>query len=57
MFCALQFKVGNEVFLYNPWAVKQKVAKGTITGLPGEQKFHFQEIPDPWVKVDITEIM
>ena len=51
-----QFKIGDEVFLFNPRAVKQKVAKGRVSGLPGEQKFHFKGIPEAWLKVNVTEI-
>lgn len=52
----LQFKVGDEVFLMNPRAVRQKVAVGNISGLLGEQKFHFKEIPDLWMKVDVRNV-
>jgi hypothetical protein len=39
----------------NPRNVRQKVASGTISGLVGEQKFHFRDIPDKWFKVDVRK--
>lgn len=53
----LQFKVGDEVFLMNPRAHRQKVATARISGLLGESKFHFREIPQSWVKVDVLSIL
>ena len=53
----LQFKVGDEVFLMNPRATRTKLALGTISGVPGEQEFHFQEIPPGWRKVDVRLVL
>ena len=39
----------------NPRSTQSKVASGTISGLPGEQKFHFMDIPEKWFKVDVHE--
>jgi hypothetical protein len=47
--------MGQEVWLMNPRSARQKVASGTISGLAGEQKFHFRDIPDKWFKVDVRE--
>jgi hypothetical protein len=33
------------------------VARGTISGVSGQQKFHFKEIPESWCKVDVTEVL
>lgn len=41
----------------NPRAVRQKVARGTISGVSGQHKFHFKEIPESWCKVDVTEVL
>jgi hypothetical protein len=41
------------VWLLNPRAVKQKVARGTISYIGGVCKFHFQVILDGWLKVDV----
>ena len=41
----------------NPRAVRQKVAVGKISGLPGKHKFHFIDIPETWFKVDVREIL
>jgi hypothetical protein len=48
--------MGQEVMLMNPRSARQKVASGTISGLPGEHKFHFIDIPEKWFKVDVREI-
>jgi hypothetical protein len=52
-----QVNVGDEVFLMNPRAVRQKVAVGTISGLLGEHQFHFKAIPESWLKVDVRDIL
>jgi len=52
-----QFNIGDKIFLFNPRDVKQKMAKGRVSGLEGEQKFHFQEIPEAWLRVDVTKII
>ena len=39
----------------NPRNSRNKVASGTISGLPGEHKFHFQDIPKNWFKVDVRD--
>jgi len=54
---ALQFHIGDEVFLSNPRSPRQKVAKGNVSGLPGEHKFHFKDIPEGWLKVDVNDIL
>jgi hypothetical protein len=33
------------------------VARGTISGIAGQHKFHFKEIPDSWCKVDVVEVL
>ena len=33
------------------------MAKGIVSGLPGEHQFHFKDIPKSWLKVDLSEIM
>jgi hypothetical protein len=35
----------------------QKVALSTISGVPGTQKFHFKDIPENWMKVDVREAL
>jgi hypothetical protein len=41
----------------NPKRSTQKVATGTISGVGGEAKFHFVDIPDKWFKIDIWEAL
>jgi hypothetical protein len=41
----------------NPWNVKPKVAVGVVSGFGGIDKFHFQTIPDSWLKVDVKEVV
>ena len=41
----------------NPRSVRQKVASGTISGIGGQHKFHFLEIPPGWMKVDVHEAL
>jgi hypothetical protein len=41
----------------NPRRTTQKVAVGTINGLPGRHKFHFRDIPENWIKVDVREAL
>ena len=53
----LQFNVGDNVFLMNPRVVRQKMASRTISGVAGEHKFHFKDIPKLWWKVDVHVIM
>ena len=45
------------MWLMNPRAVRQKLAVGCISGLPGKHKFHFMDIPETWFKVDVLEIL
>jgi diadenosine tetraphosphate (Ap4A) HIT family hydrolase len=45
------------VWLLNPKAVKQKVARGTISGIGRVHKFHFHVIPDGWLKLDVQEAL
>lgn len=56
-FATQGFELGDEVFLMNPRAVRQKVASGAISGLSGQHKFHGSEIPKSWVKVDVRDIL
>ena len=39
----------------NPRRVKQKVASGTVSGISGQDKFHFRDIPENWFKVDVRK--
>ena len=41
----------------NPRWTTQKVAIGTINGLLRRHKFHFRDIPENWIKVDIREVL
>ena len=41
----------------NPRRTIQKVAVGTISGLPEGHKFHFRDIPENWIKVDLWEAL
>jgi hypothetical protein len=45
------------VWLINIESHKQKVASGTISGLGGDHKFHFDTIPNLWFKIDIQEAL
>lgn len=47
--------MGQEVFLLNPKNYKQSIASGIISGLGGQDKFHFQVIQDSCYKVDVKE--
>jgi hypothetical protein len=49
--------MGSEVWLMNPRSVRQKVASGTVSGIAGQHKFHFLEIPPAWMKIDIREAL
>jgi hypothetical protein len=33
------------------------VASGKVSGIGGEHKFHFREIPEKWFKVDVQEAL
>jgi hypothetical protein len=33
------------------------VASGTVSGLSGKQKFHFLEIPEGWIKIDVKDAL
>jgi hypothetical protein len=39
----------------NPKNLKQRVAVGFISGFAGFKKFHFNTIPDGWLKVDVKD--
>jgi hypothetical protein len=41
----------------NPKHSTQKVASGKVSGIGGEHKFHFKEIPEKWFKVDVQEAL
>jgi hypothetical protein len=45
------------VWLLNPRRSSQKVAVGSVSGIGGEQKFHFREIPERCFKVDVREAL
>jgi hypothetical protein len=45
------------VWLINPKRGTQKVASGKVSGVAGEHKFHFKEIPEKWFKVDVQEAL
>jgi hypothetical protein len=49
--------MGDEVYLMNPRAIKQKVALGNISGLGGVDQFHFTPIPPTWYKIDVKEVL
>jgi hypothetical protein len=53
----VKLTMGQEVWLLNPRAVKQKVARGKISGIGGMHKFYFQAIPDGWIKIDVQEAL
>jgi hypothetical protein len=53
----LQFSVGEEVWFMNHKRSTQKVASGKVSGIGGEYKFHFKEIPEKWFKVDVQEAL
>jgi hypothetical protein len=53
----MQFHRGQEVWLMNPRSTWQKVASGIISDVGGEDKFHFNNIPDSWFKVDIDQVL
>jgi hypothetical protein len=53
----MKLTMGQEVWLLNPRIVKIKVARGRISGIGGVDKFHFQVIPEGWLKVDIQEAL
>ena len=40
-----------------PRNIKQKVAIGIVSSLGKIDKFHFNTIPYPWLKVDAKEVM
>jgi hypothetical protein len=41
----------------NPKHSTQKMASGKFSGIGGEHKFHFKEIPEKWFKVDVQEAL
>jgi hypothetical protein len=45
------------VCLMNPKNEKQKVVVGVVSGFGGIDKFHFNTIPESWLKVDVKEVM
>ena len=53
----MQFLLGQEVWLLNPRWTTWKVVVGTISGLPGGHKFHFRDILENWIKVDLQEAL
>ena len=53
----MQYREGDEVWLFNPRMTRQRVAVGKISGLPGQHQFHFCDIPETWFKVDVITIL
>jgi hypothetical protein len=49
--------MGQEVVLMNPRGNRQRAACGTISGMSGEYKFHFKDIPNGFFKVDVREAL
>jgi hypothetical protein len=47
----------QQVYLMNPKNVKQKIVVGVVSGFRGIDKFHFNTIPESWLKVDVKEVM
>jgi hypothetical protein len=41
----------------NPRNIKQKVVVGVVSGFGRIDKFHFQTIPESWLKVDVKEVV
>lgn len=41
----------------NPRAPRQKAAVGKISGISGKHKFHFQDIPENWFKIDVQDVL
>jgi hypothetical protein len=37
--------------------VKKKVVVGVVSGFGGIDKFHFQTMPNLWLKVDVKEVV
>ena len=33
------------------------MALGSVSGFPGEQKFHFTDIPKGWLRVDVLDVL
>jgi hypothetical protein len=54
---AMQFSRGQNIWIMNLGATRQKVAAGAISGIGGEDQFHFNVIPDTWYKIDIKDIL
>jgi hypothetical protein len=53
----IEFVMGQHVWLMNPRSIRQKAARGTVSGISGQHRFHFVEIPDGWLKVDVQEAL
>jgi hypothetical protein len=53
----VQYCMGQQVCLINPKNVKQKVAVGIVSGFGRIDKFHFNTIPESWLKVDVKEVV
>jgi hypothetical protein len=49
--------MGQQVWLMNPQSIRQKAVCGTVSGISGQHRFHFVEIPDSWLKVDVQEAL
>jgi hypothetical protein len=48
---------GQQVCLMNPKNLKQKVVVGIVSGFGGIDKFHFNIIPESWLKVDVKDVL
>lgn len=49
--------MGHQVCLMNPRNVKQRIVVGFISGFARFEKFHFNTIPDGWLKVDMKDVI
>ena len=41
----------------NPRSVRQKVALGSISNVPGEHQFHGEDIPEGWWRADVSNVL
>ena len=54
---SLQFNMKDEVWLMNPRSKRQKVALGSVSGFPGKHKFHFKDILEGRLRVDVQDVL
>ena len=38
-------------------SIRQKVALGFISSVPGEHKFHGEDIPEEWWRADVCNVL